>query len=395
MFKKVLATVLTVVMLMSLSVVTLANEVPGQEAVLRFEIENPVPFVASDTGYTMLPLRIVAEALGADVSWVQETRTVYITKDGIAVFVPVDEALPGGMGRPVVVEGRVFVPLNYVAQALNVEISWDSQGQAIYVSGAPQFPVAMEPGEIDEPEAFDEVDEPVSYTDVITAYELFTNASESLAEAASILMHSEVDMTMVLDGLTMDITMTSEIAQVIRSATDIDMRMESTATAMGMTMPSVIYFRNGMYYIDMMGMQSRVPMPLEEVLEQTGLIEFPEDAIISQAVMAGDLTTEVTFTLSGYAMESFVESLAGGMFEMLDLGDLSMSIGDIEITAILDSDGFLSSMLMNMTISMMMEGVSASTSMNMRTEVLQVGGVTVDFPDYLDDFPDFDMAFLQ
>ena len=50
---------------------------------------------------TMVPVRLVAEALGAQVDWINETQTVVIVQGGITLTLPVGESLPGGMGVPV------------------------------------------------------------------------------------------------------------------------------------------------------------------------------------------------------------------------------------------------------------------------------------------------------
>ena len=416
MFKKVMAIVLTISLFMSIGMVAFANEAAIQATTLRFEISNHIytanglqresvdgagPFIADD-GNVMLPLRTAAEALGANVSWNAETRTVIITRNGITLSIAVDEPLPGGMGRPVIVDGRTFVPFTYVAQELGTSTSWDSTTNIFYVYDIRPIPAAAEAETPAVPETFDDiVEEEPAEADVQpaqalaegpTAYELLTKASDALIEAGSVRMTADIVIDMAIDGESFGaMEMTSVIYQVIRSETDIDMRMESTTTIEGETFQSVAYFRDGAYYVDMFGERFRMAMPLEELLGQTGLVEFPEYAVITQdtAVVGG--STQLTFTISGTAMEDLISSMTGEMLNMLGLDDLSMNIGNIAITAVLNEDGNLHTMRSYMTLSMELEGILLVMSMDMFTEVVQIGGVTVNFPDDLDEFVDLEL----
>jgi len=42
-------------------------------------------------------------------------------------------ALPDGLGMPVMLSDRVFVPLRYVSQMIGAEAFWDSTNRAVYV----------------------------------------------------------------------------------------------------------------------------------------------------------------------------------------------------------------------------------------------------------------------
>jgi len=113
---------------------------------LRFTIGNPnfshngttqqaeaAPFLSN--GRTMVPIRIIAEALGAEAGWDDVTRTVTITgHDGETLSLVVDIPLPDNMGTPTIVNGLTFVPARYVSEALGAFVRWDETNSAIYVS---------------------------------------------------------------------------------------------------------------------------------------------------------------------------------------------------------------------------------------------------------------------
>lgn len=121
---------------------------PPEDAVprLRFQIRSTFytvdgsirvldapPFIDHDTNRTMVPLRAIAEGLGADVAWDGNTRMVGISLDGTTLLIAVGTPLPGGMGQSMIVADRVFVPLRYVVEQLGAEINWNAATQAIYV----------------------------------------------------------------------------------------------------------------------------------------------------------------------------------------------------------------------------------------------------------------------
>jgi len=94
-------------------------------------VSDAAPFIADDRA--MVPLRVITEALGASVDWDDNTRTVTIIRDGVTLNLVVDQPLPGGMGTPVIVNDRTFVPTRYVSETLGAALRWDEVNRAVYV----------------------------------------------------------------------------------------------------------------------------------------------------------------------------------------------------------------------------------------------------------------------
>ena len=370
MFKKVIATVLALAMCLSMSVTAFARE-------LRFEIDNPVytvngeeresadgvaPFISE--GRTMLPLRTVAEALGGVVSFDEETRIATITRNDVVLNIAIGEELPGEMGVPEIVDGRILVPLAYVARELGVMTNWDEEARAVYVTAPAVQPVP---------------DTGVANALDVNAYELLNLANEVLMEAGSVLMSMETAVTTEFLGETMDMQMLGTIAQVIRSETDIDMRMEMTTYMDGESMDSLVYFRDGVMYMNVDGDWIYMTVPLEDLMAQTGVVSFPEDAIISQQAIGRGDDIELRFIISGDAMTNLANVALGGIGET-GLADLDISIGNVNVTTVVDSDGVMRYMDMHLNMVMNIEGLSVTQSMAMRSEVVQLGGITINFP---------------
>lgn len=120
----------------------------GENYILSGEnkIELDVPAYINDAGYTMLPVRAVANALGIDknaVLWDQPTRTVTIMYGqriitmtyGQKVIYVNGSALPASSAVEIK-DGRTFLPMRDLATALGVlDIQWDSVNRTATLNG--------------------------------------------------------------------------------------------------------------------------------------------------------------------------------------------------------------------------------------------------------------------
>ncbi|MCL1848680.1 MAG: stalk domain-containing protein [Clostridiales bacterium] len=105
---------------------------------------TPDPAVLTQ-GRTLVPLRVLMEALGAEVQWAPEARTVTITKGaGAYVKLWIDNRLisygdAAGISydvcdvAPRIISDRTYVPLRLVAGALGLHVEWDSQAGRVLV----------------------------------------------------------------------------------------------------------------------------------------------------------------------------------------------------------------------------------------------------------------------
>lgn len=91
-------------------------------------IFDQTPYIAH--GRTMVPVRFVSEALGAQVTWDSQTRTVRITSDQV-IELKVGSAEGKKNGYEIVLDapaeitgGRTMVPLRFVSEALGAQVSW-------------------------------------------------------------------------------------------------------------------------------------------------------------------------------------------------------------------------------------------------------------------------------
>jgi hypothetical protein len=86
-------------------------------------------------GRLMMPLRLMSEALSAEVGWDADTQTATVTKNGRATAVTIGKALPYGMGTAAIVDGRTYVPLRYISQAMSINLIWDDSTRSVTLYG--------------------------------------------------------------------------------------------------------------------------------------------------------------------------------------------------------------------------------------------------------------------
>lgn len=92
-------------------------------------------------GRTLVPLRAIFEGLGASVDWDSATRTVTSTLDGTTVVMTVDSAVMFKNGEAVtldvpakIVNGRTMVPVRAVGEAFGADVRWDGASRTVYVT---------------------------------------------------------------------------------------------------------------------------------------------------------------------------------------------------------------------------------------------------------------------
>lgn len=95
-----------------------------------------------ENGSTLVPLRAIFEPLGAQVEWDSQTQTVlaYTRNTEIKLILGHADAYVNGvmctLSTPAKsVNGRTMVPLRFVSNALGAEVKWDEAAQVITING--------------------------------------------------------------------------------------------------------------------------------------------------------------------------------------------------------------------------------------------------------------------
>ncbi|MFE1242997.1 copper amine oxidase N-terminal domain-containing protein [Fictibacillus sp. NPDC058756] len=89
---------------------------------------------------TVVPLRAIFEALGAEITWDNKTQTVTATKDGVTITLKIGEKSATKNGETVALDqeaialnGRTMVPVRFIGESFDTEVVWDQETGGIYV----------------------------------------------------------------------------------------------------------------------------------------------------------------------------------------------------------------------------------------------------------------------
>ncbi|WP_341278347.1 stalk domain-containing protein [Paenibacillus sp. FSL H8-0537] len=87
-----------------------------------------------ESGRTFVPFRAISESLDAVVTYDNVSKTVTVTRDGIVVKLTLGSKIATINGKAVTLEvagkvknNKVFVPLRFLSEALNTNVTWDKE----------------------------------------------------------------------------------------------------------------------------------------------------------------------------------------------------------------------------------------------------------------------------
>ena len=102
-------------------------------------LDSP-PFIDPHTDRTLVPLRFISEAFGADVQWDELTRsvTVKLNDKEIKLQIGNNQASVNGeivsLDQPPVIENnRTMVPIRFISESLGAKVDWDGETKTITI----------------------------------------------------------------------------------------------------------------------------------------------------------------------------------------------------------------------------------------------------------------------
>lgn len=94
-----------------------------------------------ENGNTLVPLRGIFEALGAEVTWNNSTWTIDATKGSTKIWLEIGSKVTKVNGKTVniaaaarIVDGSTLVPLRFISEALGAEVLWDGLTTTININ---------------------------------------------------------------------------------------------------------------------------------------------------------------------------------------------------------------------------------------------------------------------
>lgn len=106
----------------------------GSTAVLVDEqaiINDVAPVIRNDR--TLVPIRVITEALGGQVAWNEAAKEVTLTVNGKEIKMTIGKVLEKYGVAPVIIGGRTFVPVRFVADELGAVTTWDDATKTVTI----------------------------------------------------------------------------------------------------------------------------------------------------------------------------------------------------------------------------------------------------------------------
>lgn len=107
--------------------------IDGASAIL-----SVAPVIKNDR--TMVPVRFIGEAFGAQFLWDEKTRRVTYSLDDLEIILTIDSSSATVSGQkitldapPYIIDGRTMVPLRFVGQYMQASFEWDAASQTVTI----------------------------------------------------------------------------------------------------------------------------------------------------------------------------------------------------------------------------------------------------------------------
>ncbi|PHJ39982.1 hypothetical protein P378_00230 [Desulforamulus profundi] len=105
------------------------------------QIISDVPPFVDRANRTQAPFRAIGEALGCKVTWVNEAQKVVCEKAGFKVEMTIGKKTftVNGVNKtmdtaPLIKNGRTFIPVRALGEALNCNVNWDQANNTVYIT---------------------------------------------------------------------------------------------------------------------------------------------------------------------------------------------------------------------------------------------------------------------
>lgn len=96
---------------------------------------------------TLVPLRAIFEALGAEVNWDENTKTITVHKENTNIVLTVDECRAFADGReveldvaPKIINDRTLVPVRFVAESMDCFVGWQEDTKTVFIADGDNKP---------------------------------------------------------------------------------------------------------------------------------------------------------------------------------------------------------------------------------------------------------------
>lgn len=238
----------------------------------------------------------------------------------------------------------------------------------------------------------------------LTPYEIVKQASEKLDNADGvaydmIMAMKMSDSTDAENSLQMNFSGDVKMQKIAENDYNIGYNMTTDLSAIDAAAGSIdmsMFYTDGYMYYDMsdLGVKYKIAMDMQDAMETVNSSSFSEieqDMVKEQSIAADGDGQVVSLLLDGTKMTDMVMSMADEITGVLGDGN-NITLGDIPYTVYLDDAGNITNVEMNMSMSITADGVTMDMTIDLTMNVVEVGGVVVDLPADLADYPEMSLS---
>lgn len=180
---KKISMLLVALLIVSTNTVSYNVEAENKVSIFVNEVEQSYSDKAIfENGNTLVPLRGIFEALGAEVIWNNSTWTIDATKGSTKIWLEIGSKITKVNGKtvnvaaaPRIVDGITLVPLRFISEALGAEVLWDGSTMTININLNDDFRLNPEPV---QPPIQTPVEPPVQSPVQLSEQTYFNNCTE-------------------------------------------------------------------------------------------------------------------------------------------------------------------------------------------------------------------------
>ena len=103
------------------------------------QLNNSIPFINQE-GRILVSLRTIFEALGANIQWDNSTKTVKATKDDTTIILTAWSKIGYKNGQNInldvpamIINDRTMIPVRFVSDALGYNVNWDENTRTVNI----------------------------------------------------------------------------------------------------------------------------------------------------------------------------------------------------------------------------------------------------------------------
>lgn len=117
---------------------------------IKTEFNELIGYPALQDGRTLVPVRVISENMGYDVTWNAKERKVGVSNDekSLSLIIGSDVARANGaaikMEVPAQIIGsRTYVPLRFISEVMGAKVTWDGKNRIVFISMDGEVPIPV------------------------------------------------------------------------------------------------------------------------------------------------------------------------------------------------------------------------------------------------------------